>query len=599
VPLGERRAPAGGAARKFTMIRDLRSFTQILYECRWRYALGALALAFSDGGQLFIAHLIGRAFDALRAGQGGVGQFAAGIAGCALLIVVSRFAWRQLVFGTSRHIERRLRQRLFDHLIALSPRFYLEHKVGELMAYATNDISAIQVAAAGGMMAALDAAIQFVGAGAMMFFTVNLRLGLIALVPLVLLTPATYWLGRRLHASYGQVQESFAALSDRVQESIAGIRVVKGFAREPHEQGRFDAANQLYYRHFARMLRYDAAFDPMIGLLAGVSFTIGLAFGGRLVILGKLSLGQYVAFNTYLMMLVWPMLALGWVMNLFQRAAASGKRLEALFAVEPEIRDRPDAVPLPDPRGHIRATGLTFRYAPDLAPALTDIHLDIPPGHTVGIIGRTGSGKSTLAQLLVRTFDPPPGQLFLDGHDVADIRLADLRQAIAFVPQDTFLFSRSIAENIAFDPTAHSDAEIVAAARIADIDRDIQGFPRAYETPVGERGITLSGGQRQRVGLARAILRQAPVLVLDDCLSAVDTATEARILTALREFTRDLTTLIVSHRVSAVRHADEIVVLSEGRIAERGTHEDLVAAGGEYARLFRRQQLEAAIEGTE
>jgi ATP-binding cassette, subfamily B, multidrug efflux pump len=579
--------------------QELRDLLHLLGRYKGRYALGAFFLCLADGGQLVIGWLIGRAIDALGAAgttTADVRRYALGILACAMVVVVARYFWRQLIFGSSRRLERDLRQRLLEHLQRLSARFYLDQKVGDLMAYATNDIPAIQLAAAGGTMAALDAIIQAVGAAVFMVFTVNARLAVISLVPLLILAPATSFVGRRLHARYAEVQAAFGGLSDRVQETIAGIRVVKGFAREPHVAAQFEAANQGYRRNYDRMLRYDAAFDPMIELLAGVAFTLSLAYGGWLVIYGTITLGQYVSFNTYLAMLVWPMLALGLVTNHIQRATASLKRLNTLFAIQPDVRDAPGALALANPRGHLTIRGLTFQYRPDLPTALLDVDLDVPPGRTVGILGRTGSGKSTLAHLLSRVFDPPPGTVLLDGVDVLQLRLADLRQAVAVVPQDTFLFSRTITENIAFDPAPHALAEVEAAARMADVDRDIRGFPAGYDTLLGERGITLSGGQRQRVSLARALVKNAPVVVLDDCLSAVDTATERRILEALAPYTADRTTVIIAHRVSALQHADEILVLDHGRVVERGGHGALMALDGEYAALYRRQQLEERLE---
>lgn len=581
------------------MGQELRDLLHLLGRYKGRYALGALFLCISDGGQLAIGWLIGQAIDTLAepgATAAMLTYYAWLILACALVVVVARFGWRHMIFGSSRLLERDLRRRLMEHLQGLSARFYLTRKVGDLMAYATNDIPAVQLAAAGGMMAALDAVIQAVGAAAMMALTVDARLALLTLLPLLGLAPATSFLGRRLHTRYGEVQGAFGGLSDQVQETIAGIRVVKGFAREPFLAARFEAANQRYRRESERMLRYDSAFDPTIELMAGLAFTIGLGYGGLLVMQGSISLGQYVSFNTYLAMLVWPMLALGLVTNHIQRATASLKRLNTLLAEEPDVADRPTARPRPEPRGHLRLENLSFRYAPELPLVLRGVDLDLAPGRTVGILGRTGSGKSTLANLLVRLFEPPEGQVYLDGLDLRDWRLKDLRRAIAMVPQDAFLFSRSIADNIAFDPAPKDRAAVEAAAATADVARDIAGFPDGYETLLGERGVTLSGGQRQRVALARALVKDAPVLVLDDCLSAVDTATEARILAGLRAYTHDRTTLIIAHRISALQHADEILVLAEGQVVERGNHAALLAQAGEYAALYRRQQLEASLD---
>ncbi len=586
------------------MSPELRNLVRLLGRRRGRYAAGAVFLAIGDGGQLAVAWLIGHAIDAVGAALSGgprpdLDRYGLGVLGLAMMVVGARFAWRHLIFGSSRMIERDLRQRLHDHLQSMSARFYLRHKIGDLMAYATNDIQAIQAAAAGGMMSGLDAVIQGAGAAAMMVVFVDPRLAGATLVPLLFLPPTTYLLGRQLHKRYGAVQAAFGTLSDRAQENIAGVRVVKGFAREAQQAAHFGEANERYRSLYARMLRYDVAFDPAIDLMAGLAFAVGLGYGGTLVMRGDITLGAYVSFNTYLAMLVWPMLALGWVMNLFQRAMASLARLETLFATAPDVADAPGAVALGAARGHLSLRGLTFRYEDHLPPALDGVDLDVPAGRTVGILGRTGSGKSTLANLLPRVFDPPRGQVFLDGVDVRDLRLDDLRRAVAIVPQDTFLFSRTIAENIAFDAFAGRERthdEIVAAARLADVDRDIQGFPAGYATVLGERGITLSGGQRQRVCLARALIRDAPVLVLDDCLSAVDTLTESRILAALGPYLAGRTTVIIAHRVSALQHADEIVVLDDGRVVERGTHASLLAADGEYAQLYRRQQLEAELE---
>lgn len=581
------------------MSRELKLILAYLRPYKWRYAIGGVFLTCSDIGQLLVPFMIGKVIDGLAARQftqADLTWYAWAIVGCALFTAFSRYFWRIYVFGTAREVERQVRQKLYDHLQSLSMSFHLKSKVGDLMAHATNDVQAMRGVAGEGFMAGWDAIAMATGACLMMFGTVHWKLALVALMPLLLLPVASYLIGKRLHVWYGTVQSAFSVLSDRAQENIAGIRVVKGFSREAQQEARFAEANDAYRHAFARMARFDRGFDPTINLLSGLSFALGLGYGGTLVVSQEITLGQYVAFNTFLAHLIWPMLALGWVMNIIQRATASMKRLQAIFDLVPEVADAPDAKPLPAPEGRVSVLRLTFRYAPELPPALEDVSFELAPGRTVGILGGTGAGKTTLANLLVRLFNPPEGRVLLDGTDVNGLKLEDLRRAIAYVPQDSFLFSRTIADNIAFEPAPHEEPEVREASRLAQLDGDVQGFSAGYTTMLGERGITLSGGQRQRVSIARALLKDARVLVLDDCLSAVDTLTETKILAELRPFMASRAALVISHRVSALQHADEILVLQRGRVVERGTHSELVAAGGEYARLYKKQQLEAAIE---
>jgi ATP-binding cassette subfamily B protein len=563
-----------------------------------RYALGCFFMSCTDAGQLAVPWLVGRVVDGLAAQRldaAGVTRYAGLIVLASLLVAAGRLGWRAYIFGTARRVDRDLRQKLYEHLQALSLDFHLRHKVGDLMAHATNDIQAMRGVAGEGVMAGWDAVAMALGAATMVISTVDWRLGVVALAPLLLLPVFTYMLGQRLHRSYAEVQGAFSLVSDRAQEGFAGIRVVKGFAREPYQQALFAQANEAYRAAYARMCRYEVASDPVVGLLTGAAFAVGLLYGGHMVLAGQLTVGQYVAFNSFLGMLAWPMLAVGWTMNIVQRATASMGRLQRIFDEVPGVVDGP--VALDAPRGHLQLRGLTFAYGPELPTVLADVSLDAPPGATIGIMGATGAGKTTLANLLTRLFNPPRGQVFLDGVDVNDLRLDHLRMAIAYVPQDGFLFSRTIEENIAFEPRPHAAEEVREAARRAQLDLDVQAFPLGYATMLGERGVTLSGGQRQRLGIARALLVDAPVLVLDDCLSAVDTDTETRLIAELKTFMAGRTTLIISHRTSALQHCDEILVLDGGRVAERGRHEQLVARGGDYARVHRRQQLEAALEG--
>jgi ATP-binding cassette, subfamily B, multidrug efflux pump len=568
---------------------------------RRKLTLGLLSIVASVTVGMVSPFLVGHAIDALRGSvtRGTLVEYAALIFGVTLVQGIFTYLQRMILVSMSRDVEFDLRNVYFAHLEKQPPGFFQDRPTGDLMARATNDLQAVRMLCGPAIMYASNT--LFTGTAALFFMIrMNWRLTLLALVTMPLLAFATKLFGERIHNLFTVVQARFSDISARVQESFSGVRVVRAYAQEPREMEEFRAINAEYLEQNRRLIAWNAAFFPLLQGLVGLGFAAVLWYGGTLVLRGTLTIGQFVTFNFFLTKLIWPMIAIGWVSNLAQRGLASLARIRQVLEVEPAIRDEE---PLVDPgdggiHGAVRFASLTFSYQPDespVVPTLTQVSFQVPAGHTVAVVGRTGAGKSTLLSLLPRLVDPPPQSLFLDGVDVRRVPLARLRAAIGMVPQETFLFSASIHDNMALGAPDATREQVLEAARLAGLEADLAQFPQGLDTLVGERGLTLSGGQKQRVALARALLRQPRLLLLDDCLSAVDTHTEETILANLRTVFKGRTVFLVSHRISTVKDADLILVLDQGEIIERGTHAELIAAGGIYADLHQRQLLEEEL----
>jgi ATP-binding cassette subfamily B multidrug efflux pump len=511
------------------------------------------------------------------------------------------FLTRDILIGVSRDIEFDLRRDLLNRLLELDPSFYVRNRTGELMSRCTNDLNNVRMVLGPGIMYSGNTIVTMLAAVAIMV-RLSVPLTLFVFLPVPAVALSVRYFGKVIHYRYEKIQALLAALSARVQENLAGIRVIRAYGQEEAEARAFETVNREYIASNMELIGAWSLFFPAIELLIGITFLIVLWQGGKLVLLRTISLGTLMAFYAYMNQLVWPMIALGWVTNIFQRGAASMGRMDYVLRAQPEIDDRAARTGANPPiRGEIEFRGLTFTHpigagSDGTRPVLRDISLRIPAGSTVAVVGPTGSGKSTLAALVARLWEAPGGALWIDGRPINEWPLSTLRRAIGFVPQETFLFSDSLRENIAIGVEQASDLEIDRAANIANIRGEILDFPEQYKTLVGERGITLSGGQKQRTALARALLRDPKILVLDDALSSVDTQTEERILRGLADVMRERTTILISHRCSTVRHADQIVVLFDGRIVERGTHEELIGRGGYYADLYHKQLLEEELE---
>ena len=598
--------------------KSLRPLIPYLKRYRWAYSFGTLCVFLHNGIWVLFPLVLGKASDDLN--QGVTRHKLLVYAGLLLAIATTKgifqFLTRWVVIGVSRDIEFDLRNDLFEKLEGLSYSYYQRHRTGDIMARATNDLNAVRMLLGPAIMYSANTIVYTAGALAFMI-AINPRLTLLTFLPLPAVSIVIQTFGRRIHERFERIQAMFSDISARAQENFSGARLIRAYVQEEAEIRAFERENKEYIRRSLKLVRLMGMLWPTLELMLGCAVVLVLWLGGREVLAGQstftrltapvpgfpgiattlklegsMSVGQFVAFSTYMMQLTWPIIALGWVINIFQRGTASLARINEIIEERSEIQDSPQAKTL-EMAGEIEFRNLSFGY--DGKEVLHDVNLSIPAGSSLAIVGPTGSGKTTLVSLIPRIYDARPGTVLIDGRPIREYTLASLRRSIGFVPQETFLFSDRIRENIAFGVDSASDAEIRTAAHAANIAADIESFPEGYETLVGERGITLSGGQKQRTAIARALIRNPRILILDDALSSVDTHTEDKILNHLRDVMKGRTTIFISHRVSTVRNADRIAVLHGGRIVELGTHDELLALNGYYSDLYNKQLLEEEL----
>jgi len=578
------------------MLDRLKPLRPYLKRYRASLAWGGLSVVLYNCSKIIMPLLIGRAIDDISRHQRerDVAHDAVWLLVVAVVAAIFLYLTRWIIIGASREIEFDLRNDLFANLERQPPSFYHEHRTGDIMARTTNDLNAVRQLLGPAIMYSANTVV-FTLAALPFMIRMSPRLTVFAFLPLPAASLLVQTMGRRIHRRFERIQAMFSDISAQAQENFSGARLVRAFAQEEAEVARFETANQEYIRRSLMLVRLMAMLWPTLEFVLGISLVATLFFGGREVVQNRLSVGQFTAYMVYMVQLIWPMIALGWVVNLFQRGTASVERIDQLLRQKPAIWDEPavENTVLPEMRGDIEFRGLTFRYG--AAEILRDIDLTIPAGTSLAIVGPTGSGKSTLVNLIPRLLDAEAGMVLIDGRPIREWSLQQLREGIGFVPQETFLFSTSIRDNIAFGVREATPAQVREAAVSAHIATEIEEFPAGFDTLVGERGITLSGGQKQRTSIARALLRDPRILILDDALASVDTYTEERILLALREQMKGRTTIFISHRVSTAQSADRIAVLVDGRIVETGTHEELLSAGGYYRGLYQKQQLEEEI----
>ncbi|MGA4720151.1 ABC transporter transmembrane domain-containing protein [Fictibacillus nanhaiensis] len=576
----------------------MRVFLQLMWyfkQEKWRYLGGIVMLAFVSLGLLVPPKVVGLIVDHIKEGtitEEILWRYAAVLIGIAIGIYVLRYIWRILIFGSAVKLAMLLRNRLYEHFTKKSQEFYHKRRVGDLMAHSTNDLQAIQQTAGDGVLTLVDSLMMGGFTLIAMATTISWKLTLVSLLPLPIMAWATNKYGTMLHKRFHSAQEAFSTLNDKVQESISGTRVIKAFGQERDDIDSFSKLSQDAVKKNMAVARIDSLFDPTISLIIGFSFFLAVGYGSILVTHNELTIGELVSFTSYLGLLIWPMLAFGWLFNIVERGRASYDRVESLLAVKEEIEDSGSIEN--SPSGDISFQLNQFSYTTD-TPVLSDIHFTLKRGQTLGVVGKTGSGKTTLCKLLLREFQLRSDDIIINDHDICNYKLHALRNSIGYVPQDHFLFSATIAENIAFSKVESPFIKIKEAAELASIHKDISQFKYGYETVVGERGVTLSGGQKQRISIARALIKNPEILILDDSLSAVDAKTEESILQQLKRKRQNQTTIITAHRLSSIAHCDLIIVLENGTIVQRGTHLSLLNEDGWYKETYEKQALETLI----
>ena len=571
---------------------------QYIKRHRVHYIAGIITLLVVDTANVVIPRLTGKITDGLTDHSmdwNGVVSCLTGIFLLGLTLAVGRFLWRYFLFGSARHIENELRKEMFLHLESLDVEYYNEHKTGDLMTRFTSDLNAIRMAIGPAVICLFDATVMTIMVISQMIYYVNLKLTLITLIPMLLICVGELYFGKLLDKRFTLRQTALSELTDFVQEGFSGIRVIKAFVREHAQIRAFAKENRNNMEKNLGIVRLQALEIPLLDVVIGLSLLGTLLYGGYLALLGEISVGRFVAFNQYINMLVWPMIACGEAINMFSQGAASIRRVREVLDEKPEITDSENARDDLCLKGEITFRNLTFIHRGHTEPTLKNINLHVPAGTTLAVIGRTGNGKTTLVNLLLHLYNTRPGMILIDGQDIGSIALKTLRENIAYVPQDNFLFSDTLKSNIAFCAESEDMDSIISATRSACIHDNIVAFPDGYETIVGERGVTLSGGQKQRSSIARALMKNAPILILDDALSAVDTDTEKHILQNLKENRAGKTTILIAHRISTIQNADIILVLDGGEAKEIGNHEELMQKNGIYRDMFEKQQLEAAI----